>query len=102
LAPWRAPIARDKVDVSPVDTPTQQAIMKNSSGIDSPTAATAASPNVAAYTVSTKVKSDRIQKDSTRGAAIRKIDGAGTEVRSGVAGPVVWRVMDLSFEPPRG
>jgi hypothetical protein len=47
-APCRAPIACESCEVSPVESPTQQAIIRNSSGIDSPTAATAASPSVAA------------------------------------------------------
>ena len=73
-APWRAPIAWDSCEVRPVDIPTQQAIIRNSRGIDSPTAATAASPSVAAYAVSTKVNSERIQNDTTSGAAIARME----------------------------
>ena len=44
LVSSRAPIAREKVDVSPVDIPTHTAIMTSSKGYERPIAATEASP----------------------------------------------------------
>src|SRR5437867_13322447 len=81
-------MACDRFDVSPVDTPTQQAIIRISYGSDSPpTAAMAASPSVAAKAMSTKVNSDRIPNDSTRGAAILRIEGPGWDRAGGRPGP---------------
>ncbi len=78
--PRFAPIARESAEVSPVDSPTQTAIIRNSSGTVSPTAATASSPRRAAYTVSTIVMAARIQNDTTSGAAIRSTVVGGLEV----------------------
>jgi len=47
-APSPAPMAWDNRDVRPLESPTQQAIMANSSGIARPMAASAASPRMAA------------------------------------------------------
>ncbi len=48
IEPSRAPMARDRPEVSPVDRPTQTAIITNSNGMVRPIAATAASPTSAA------------------------------------------------------
>src|SRR5258706_16228787 len=82
-APCLRPIACDRLEVSPVEIPTQQAVIRISYGNDRPpTAAIAASPRVDAKAMSTKVNSDRIPNDSTSGAAIIRIDvrtgGTGT------------------------
>ena len=53
-----------------MESPTHMAIMRNSKGNVRPIAATAASPIVAAYAMSTNVKAERIRNDTTRGAAI--------------------------------
>ena len=63
-------IVRESAAVSPVDNPTHSAIIRNSNGTASPMAATAASPMVAAYAVSTKVNAALITKEMISGADI--------------------------------
>jgi len=48
LFPSREPMARDRAEVSPVESPTQIAIIRNSNGTVRPIEPTAASPIVAA------------------------------------------------------
>src|SRR2546426_12646204 len=54
----------------------------------------AASPSVAAKAMSTKVNSDRIPNDRTRGAESLKIEGPGWEGAAGRAGPAGCDVIE--------